>query len=258
MTRWSLLLQTPSSSYTTSWDSTGHLVVTGAEFLAILILFDRFGTLEEWNLPEVAFFYGLVNVTFAIADAASRGFDTFGVMVKSGDFDRLLLRPRSTVVQIIGQELTLRRVGRLGQGLAVLLWASATLDFGWTPAKAALFGGAVVGGVAMFSGLVVLQATLAFWTTESLEIMNTVTYGGVETAQFPLTIYRPWFRRFFTFVVPLACISYFPALAIMGRPDALGSPVWLQYLSPLVGLGFLLMSLRVWEFGVRHYRSTGS
>ena len=48
-----------------------------------------------------------------------------------------------------------------------------------------------------------LQATLAFWTTETLEIVNTVSYGGVETAQYPLSIYRPWFRHFFTFVVPL-------------------------------------------------------
>ena len=235
-----------------------HLAATVVEFVAILALFDRFGSLEGWSLRQVAFLYGLVNVSFAFAEAASGGFDTFGSMVKSGDFDRLLLRPRSTVLQLAGQELTLRRVGRLAQGGAVLAWACAGMDIDWSLAKAALLAASVVGGACLFFGLVALQATLAFWTTETLEIMNTVTYGGVQTTQYPLSVYRPWFRRFFTFGAPLACVSYFPAVAIMGVADPLGAPVWFQYASPLVGAGFLLVALRAWEFGARRYVSTGS
>ena len=45
-------------------------------------------------------------------------------------------------------------------------------------------------------------------TVESIEIVNCLTYGGIETAQFPLSIYRPWFRSFFTFVVPLVAINW--------------------------------------------------
>ena len=86
--------------------SFGHLLATGVEFVAILVLFDRFGNLQGWTLHEVAFLYGMVNIAFSIADAAARGFDLFGSMVKSGDFDRLLTRPRSTALQLAGQELT--------------------------------------------------------------------------------------------------------------------------------------------------------
>jgi ABC-2 type transport system permease protein len=236
----------------------GHLAITGIEFIGILVLFDRFDSLKGWRLPEVAFMYGLVNIAFAIADGAARGFDTFGMMVKSGDFDRLLVRPRSTALQLAGKELTLRRVGRLAQGLVVLIWASVALDLDWTAAKVALAMGAVAGGAALFFGLVVLQATMAFWTTETLEIMNTVTYGGVETTQYPVAIYRSWFRSIFVYVIPLATVSYFPTLAILGRPDPLGSSVVFQYLSPMIGLGFLIACLQVWKFGVRHYTSTGS
>ena len=236
----------------------GHFAAMAIEFLAILVLFDRFNTLDEWSLAEVAFFYGLVNIAFSVADAAAYGFDNFGQMVKSGDFDRLLLRPRSTALQLAGQEVTLRRVGRLAQGLAVLLWANAALEIGWTVAKFGLLLGAIAGGAALFLGLVVLQATLAFWTTESLEMFNAITYGGVQTSQYPLAIYRSWFRRIFIFVVPLATVSYFPSLAIMERADPLGSPLLVQYLSPLVGIAFLFVCLRVWNFCVRHYLSTGS
>jgi ABC-2 type transport system permease protein len=235
----------------------GHFLVTGIEFLGVAALFHRFGSLGGWTLPEAALLYGTINVAFALAEGLGRGFDTFPALVKSGDFDRLLLRPRGTAFQVAARELQLMRFGRLLQGAAVLLWAVAAAGVAWTPAKAALLLAAVAGGACIFYGLFILQATLAFWTVETLELMNTVTYGGVETAQYPLTIYRPWFRHFFTFVVPLACANFLPVQAVLGRPDAT-APALLQWLAPLAGLAFLLVSLQVWKLGVRHYRSTGS
>jgi ABC-2 type transport system permease protein len=236
----------------------GQFLVTGTEFLGIWALFNRFGQIRGWTLAEAAFFYGLISITWSIADAVSRGFDLFGTTVKNGDFDRLLLRPRSTIVQLFGQELTLRRIGRFAQGLMVLAFAIETLDVAWSGPRVALLALTVIGGVCLFVGLLILDATSAFWTTESLEVWNAFTYGGVTMSQYPLEIYRPWFRSFFLFVIPLGCISYLPGIAILGRVDPLGTPVVLQWMAPLVGPIFLLMCLQVWRFGVRHYQSTGS
>lgn len=236
----------------------GQLLMTGIEFLTVWALFSRFGGLGGWTLSEVCLFYGVVNISFAFADAISRGFDMFSVTVKSGDFDRVLLRPRSTTLQIAGQELTLRRIGRLAQGLAVLLYGASGLSTVWTAARVALIFAAAAGGTCLFIGIIVLQATIAFWTTETLEIVNSFTYGGVAAAQYPLPIYRRWFQRFFTFVVPLAATAYFPVIAAIGKRDPLGTPLLFQILSPLIGVAFLLVSLQAWKLGVRHYRSTGS
>lgn len=238
--------------------SIGHFVTTGAEFLAMWALFERFGQLKGWTLPEAALFYGMINIAFALAEAWARGFDTFDGLVRRGDFDRLLLRPRGTVLQIAGREFQLLRVGRFAQGLFVLVWAGVALGVTWTPPRLALLLAAVLGGACLFSGLFIVQATICFWTVDSLEIMNTVTYGGVEAAQFPLTIYRDWFRKFFTYGVPLAVVTYFPAIAILGREDPLGTSRLFQCLSPLIGVAFLLAATRVWQFGVRRYHSTGS
>jgi ABC-2 type transport system permease protein len=236
----------------------GNLVATGIEFLGIWALFDRFGSLRGWKLPEVALFYGVANVAFAIAEALARGFDTFPNMVKSGDFDRLLLRPRSTALQVTGGELQLMRVGRLAQGSVVLGWSIHTLGIAWSPTMAFTIGGAVFTGVCIFAGLFVLQATISFWTIETLEIMNTVTYGGTETAQYPLTIYRPWFRRFFTFVIPLACANYLPLSPLLNHIDSGKAVQGMAIISPLVGMLFLGVSFSLWKVGVRHYHSTGS
>jgi ABC-2 type transport system permease protein len=236
----------------------GQFVVTGIEFLGIWALFSRFGEISGWTLAEVAFFYGLISITFSISDAVTRGFDVFGTTVKNGDFDRLLLRPRSTILQLFGYELTLRRVGRLAQGIVVLAFSIATLDILWSGPRIALLGLAVAGGVCVFVGLMILEATSAFWTTESLEVWNAFTYGGVTMSQYPLDIYRPWFRWFFIVVIPLGCINYLPAVAILGRPDPLGTPLLLQWVAPLAGPIVLLICLQVWRFGVRRYQSTGS
>lgn len=236
----------------------GHFLVTAIEFLGIWALFSRFNSIGSWSLAEVALFYGVVNSSFACADSLGRGFDAFGKIVKSGEFDRLLLRPRSTVLQLLGIEFTLKRIGRLAQGLVVMAWALSTLHIPLTLSTVWLLGTSLLGSIALFMGIVIVQATLTFWTIESLEIMNILTYGGVETAQYPFSIYTKWFQRFFTFFVPLACVSYFPILAVLNKASDFSVPLWFCYLSPIAGFLFLLLALQGWKIGERHYCSTGS
>jgi ABC-2 type transport system permease protein len=232
--------------------------ITVVEFVGIWALFNRFGQLVGWRLGEVALFYGLASVTFSIGDAVARGFDVFGsVFIKTGAFDRLLLRPRSPALQLAGYELRLTRIGRLSQGVIVFAIGAAMTHFALTPAAAAILIFAIAGGVALFAGLFILQATLAFWTVESLEAVNILTYGGEAAAEYPLNVYARWFRDFLIWGVPIGCVTYLPMLAAMGRPDPLGAPGWLTPLAPLAGFAFLGASLFIWSFGVRHYASAG-
>src|SRR5689334_17082942 len=249
-------MQYPGSFLLTSL---GAFAATGVDFIAIWALFSRFRQVAGWRFGEVALFYGVIGVSFALADALTRGFDVFGdQFVRTGDFDRVLVRPRSTVLQLLGYELRATRVGRLAQALVVGVIGIrlTSVAWSWTAWATLLF--AIAGGVALFSGILVLQATLAFWTVESLEIANTLTYGGVEAAQYPLDLYARWFRNFLIFVVPLGCVSYFPVAAVLGKADRTGVPGPLLQLTPASGFIFLGVALWIWRYGVRHYTSTGS
>ena len=75
--------------------------ITGAEFVAVVILFDRFGSLQGWRLAEVAMFYGAVNAAFAIAESTARGFDTFAEPIKGGGFDAVCFTSSSTRSRLI-------------------------------------------------------------------------------------------------------------------------------------------------------------
>ena len=237
----------------------GQFLVTGIEVVAVWALFHRFGDVQGWRLGEVALFYGMVNCMFALADMLGRGFDVLGTeFLRTGAFDRLLLRPRSVALQLMGHDVRVSRMGRFLQGLVVIGYATVQMGIAWTPANIALALFAIAGGVALFLGILVLQGTLSFWTVQSLEVANVLTYGGVEAAQYPLAIYARWFRYILTFAVPLAAVAYYPVLSILGKADPLGAPAWVGCVSPLAGLVFLALSLWVWRFGLRHYASTGS
>jgi ABC-2 type transport system permease protein len=236
----------------------GNLIATGINFVAVWALFTRFGQVQGWSLAQVALCYGLVNMSFALAEAFCRGFDTFHLSVGKGEFDRVLLRPRGLAVQILGQNFQLMRIGRFAQGLAVLLFAAGTLELALSPVKLGMLLLSLICGALAFSGLMVLQATVSIWSVDSLEIFNLTTYGGVETAQYPLSLYDKWLRRFFTFVVPLGCVYYYPLLIILGKADPMGAAAWTGWASIWLGPVFFLVSLAVFRVGVRHYRSTGS
>ena len=235
--------------------SFGYAATSLIEYLGMWALFDRFGALSGWTLAEAGVFYGMGNIAFALCEMFMREFDTFHHRVKSGDFDRVLLRPRSTVLQMLGAQCQLMRTGRLLQGAAVLAVSLSALDMAWGVDRWCLMGLSILGGGMLFGGIIVLQATSTFWTIESLEIWNSITFGGVTIAQYPLDIYQKPLRYLFTYLVPLVAMSYWPCAYLLGRGHA---PVWLSWTSPLVGLGFFGLSLAVWRFGVRHYRSTGS
>jgi ABC-2 type transport system permease protein len=237
----------------------GHCAATAIEILGVFALFDRFGPVGGWSFGEAALFYALVNIMFSLADMLSRGFEVFGTdFVRTGAFDRVLLRPRAAALQLAGHEVRLSRLGRLLQASVVLIFATNLAPIAWDASTIAIAVWAVAGGVALFAGILVLQATLAFWTVDSLEIMNVLTYGGVQAAQYPLNIYAAWFRQVLTFGLPLACVAYYPVLAILKQPDPLGAPDWFLPLAPIAGFAFLALSFVAWRAGMARYSSTGS
>ena len=239
--------------------SAGHFMVTALDAVVLWVLFDRFGELRGWRFGEVALFYSMVHIQFAFADMLGRGFDVLGTQfIRTGQFDRLLLRPRALWLQLMGHDVRLSRIGRVVQAIVVLVVATEHAPIAWSLSKGLTFCFAIAGGVGLFLGLLVLQATLSFWTVEGLEIANVLTYGGVQAAQYPLAVYARWFRRLLIYGVPLGAVAYFPGLAILDKADPLGTPSWLHAYTPVLGFVFLALSFVAWRRGVSRYTSTGS
>ncbi len=229
-------------------------------FLSIAFVLQRFGNLGGWTLGEIAFLWGTVELSFGLMDMIFSGFDpaTFGKQVRQGLFDQLLLRPVNITTQVMGSEFVLRRLGRIAQGAIILGVALTLADIQWTMGKVLYLPLIIAGMVSFFGGLFIIGATISFWTIESLEAMNILTYGGSEMMAYPMHIYPDWLRRTFTYIVPAIFLNYYPALYFLDKPDPLGMPPFISFISPLVGAGVLVVALRFWRFGIQRYQSTGT
>lgn len=228
---------------------------TFIDIMGIWVLFDRFEMIQGWSLEEVAIIYGIMHIGFSIPEAFARGFDNFGLLIRNGDFDRVLLRPLGTLFQMASREIHWIRLGRFFQGSIVLAWGCAQLQFPLNSLHILIIFLAIAGTAALFYGLFILQATLTFWTTETLELMNITTFGGLEVGQYPISVYGPLLRGFFTFIIPLACVAYYPIATVLNHETI---PFRLGAGAPLAGVLFLYFSGKLWKLGVRHYSSTGS
>lgn len=228
---------------------TGMLTV----FLGSWLLFRRFGTLDGWTFYETALFFAVMMIAFGLAEMTLRGYDTFSNLIREGRFDRLLLRPQPLVLQVLGSAFDWTRLGKLTQGVVALVISLRGLTVHWTAGRVVTLVLTVLGGVGIFGGIMILNSTLCFWTIQGLEFGSLLSDGGREMASYPMTIYRDWYRRIFTYIVPFALVNHIPLRYVLGRG---GSP-WV-ILAPIAAILFIAPCLLIWNSGVRYYKSAGS
>ena len=238
-------------------DAFGSFWISFIDFIVVLVIFHNVPRLSAWSEHEVAFLYALSSITFAITDMVIGQLDQFPQKIRDGTFDILLVRPRGTLFQVIAGDFALRRVARVVQGSIVLVYALSTLSVDWTVPRVLVLLVSLPSAIVIFSSIWVVGACIAFWTTDGGEFTNAFTYGGTAMAQYPFDIYSTWLRRLLGFVIPLSFVCYFPALYVLGKPDPLELPRFLEFCSPLVAAASALVAGLVWRFAVRHYRSAG-
>ncbi|MEU4744486.1 ABC-2 family transporter protein [Actinosynnema sp. NPDC023658] len=229
-----------------------------AELALILVLFNRVSALGGFSVGEVVLMYAIAGIAFGFADMVTGQLDELPTYIRTGTFDVLLLRPLGTLPQMMASDLHLRKVGRIVAGIGTLVYALSHNDIAWSPWNVVLVFVAPVSGAVILSSIWVAANALCFWVVDGQELANTVTYGSNAFTSYPITVFGPWLRRFFAFVIPGAFVAYYPSLALLGRPDPLGGPALLGWVSPLVAVVAAVVAGLVWRTAVRHYRGTGS
>ena len=239
-----------------SFNVLGYFVIFWSEFIAIWILFAHFGTLAGWEMEEVLVCYGLAHLSYASSQFFTRGFEFLANLARTGDYDRYLLRPVDTAVQLSGYEFALHRLGRVIQALIVMVYALLRMGDRVTPGGLLLLFWAFLGGSALFCGLFILQGSVGMKTLQNIEAFNILTNGGPEMAQFPMSIYPRPLRLLFTFLIPLAGVVYYPSLSFLHK--SAGVPLFVGWLTPMGGIVFLVLALLVFRRVEKSYISTGS
>lgn len=233
--------------------ATGQFLVSFNVFLGVFFMFQRFSNVKGFSYSEVLLCFSIMLLEFSLAEMYARGFDVFPDMVKSGNFDRVLVRPRNEILQVLGSKFELTRIGRMLQAVIMFIYGIMNSGVIWTPARVMTVVFMLIGGTALFSGIFLIYAALCFFTLDGLEVMNILTDGAREYGKYPLSVYGKRMMQITTFIIPYALVQYYPLLYLLGRRT---SPVYIFL--PLAAILFLIPSYILWRIGVRHYKSSGS
>lgn len=231
----------------------GNFLMQFSTFLGVCFMFFLFNGIEGFTYAQVLLCFAVVIMAFSFAEMFGENFERLARMFKNGEFDRALVRPRSIIFQILAARMSFFRIGATAQASIVFIWAVPKSGVVWTWDKILTLGLMVVCGSVIFSVLFLIKGTFAFFTTEGLEFMNILTYGGRDHGRYPYSIYGKEVLGFLTFVIPLALFQYYPLLYLLDREKSA-----LFMLAPLFGLLFVLPGYIFFRLGLRRYKSTGS
>lgn len=231
----------------------GRIIMSFATVVSVLFMFTRFNEVDGFTLSQTLLCTSVVTMAFSLAEVFARGFDIFPRLLGNGEFDRALVRPRGIIFQVLASHIEFLRLGIFFQAVAVLCYAIPNSGVTWTWDKILTLFLMIFCGAAVFFGLYIIYASFAFFTTEGLEFMNILTYGGREFGRYPFSIYGGGILKFLTYIIPLALFQYYPLLYLLDRAQST-----FYMFTPLIGLLFIIPSYTFFRIGLRRYKSTGS
>ena len=167
----------------------GQFLVSFQIFLGIFVMFQRFSNVEGFTYSQVLLCFSIMLLEFSLAEMFARGFDSFSSLVRSGEFDRILVRPQNEILQVLGSRFELTRAGRLLQAVVMFVYGISESEIAWDPLKILTVIFMLIGGIAVFTGLFMIYAGLCFFTLDGLEFMNIFTDGAREFGKYPMGVY---------------------------------------------------------------------
>jgi len=99
----------------------GRFIVAFSGFFAVNFLFGSFTQIKGYGYADVLLCFAVMELGFAIAECVSCGMSGFSALIRRGGFDILLVRPRHTILQVMGSRFEL---GFLGPMISVSCWPS--------------------------------------------------------------------------------------------------------------------------------------
>ena len=222
-------------------------------YITILCLFNKFPNVAGFNMYEVLLTFSIISFGSSFCEIFFRGIDQFDHLIEKGEFDRLLLKPKNILFQVIVEEADFVRSSRLLQSIIFLIIALVHLKIKYNLLKILILILMLSGSIIVFFGLLVLSAAYCFITIKGLEVRNVFTCGCRDMAQYPIGIFSRGMMFFLTYIIPFGCINYYPLLYLLGKSNNT-----LYIFTPLLTIIYLIPCIIIFYKGIKKYTSTGS
>jgi ABC-2 type transport system permease protein len=220
----------------------------------VVVLFKKVPQIGGWRFEEVLFLYGFSLIPYGFFNIISLNLYEFGNnYIIEGKFDRVLLRPVSSLFQVLFETFRIESIQEIATGTFCMVYASHRLGIPWTPLRLAMLLFFGVCASIIYVSVFLMLTTVSFWFEDRIGVHPPV-WNMMAFGRYPLTIYSPVVQFFLCWIVPFGLASFYPSVRMLGRTV---SPAYAP-LVPVVAAVFLTVAISLWNIGTRHYSSTGS
>lgn len=232
-------------------EATGIIVI----YLTLL----KFDDINSWNVNEMLFLFSLIFLTYSIVVVLFADLRDFSCMIREGRFDRLVVRPRGLLFQLISNNAdVIAALGHGTLGLILFIVSAGRVGVHWNFVTLLYYIGAVIGGVLIQGGIFIIFSAISFYFVETNSIREIFYWNMRKFAGYPISIFNKLIQSVMIYVIPFAFVNYFPAQYLLRKDDMKNYPQMYIYIAPFVGVVVYLAAYIFWRVSIRHYKSTGN
>lgn len=172
--------------------------------------------------------------------------------IRDGSFDYVLLKPIDAQAMISASRYEPWKLFDMALAIGMVIYAFWRRGEVPSAGHIALgIGLYIAGAIAMYS-LWIVCAAASFWVGRLDNLMYLL--GAIfDTARWPVYVLPGLWRLVFTFIIPIAVMTTFPAMGLLGTLDAR------RAIGTIAGaLAMLAISRIVWRSAIRNYTSASS
>ncbi len=231
--------------------SISSLVNLGGSIFSLFLFYRTGYEFAGWDWRSALIVLGLFTILQGLAATLFiPNLNSIVKYVEQGTLDFVLLKPISSQFWLSLRQLSPWGISDIVFGLGLIGYAAQTLAL--NPLNLALgFLLLALSSLILYSLWFMLGAT-SIWFVKIYNVTE-VLRGLLEAGRYPIVAFPAVYRVFFTFIIPIAFLTTFPAEAMLGRL----SLVWLMA-TLFLAIASLWCSHRFWQFALRFYTSASS
>jgi len=218
------------------------------------IIFTKIPSLLGWNFNEVVFIYGFSLIPKGIDHLF---FDNLWIIghftVQKGEFDKYLTRPLNSLFHVMVERLQADAFGELVVGAALICTSLPQLNIEYSVGKILLILIVIPFSSLIYTSIKIGTAAIAFWIKRSGNI-TFMFYMVNDFAKYPVTIYNSFVKTIVTYIIPFAFTAFYPAKYFL-TGDNPGFNIGTTVILTLI---LMLLSIFIWNKGIKAYESAGS
>jgi ABC-2 type transport system permease protein len=225
----------------------------GWNLIPLLILFDQRAEVAGWDFPSALIVIAWFTLLRGLLEGAiNPSLEEVVARIRTGEFDYVLLKPADTQFLVSTARFAPWKLVDILGGIGLVVIGFVKL--GRAPAAEHVLVAALLlaAAAAVLYSLWILVVSASFYVIR-LDNLTYLFSAVFDAARWPVQVFRGVWRVLFTVVIPLAIMTTYPAMAILGTID-LTTALWSVGGAAI----FAVLARALWKLAIGSYTSASS